>query len=149
MCRSVPQMPAWVTATSTSQGPIVGTGVSVCNHSPGSFLSLRTAVIVRGKAVINHLDLNSWNLESASGILEIIVRFARSIFHYYGNRDAREGKTPQTQRQCGCSPHRAAESTCVRSRSHAPQVERLDAGTTCIAFRCEPEHAQPDRGGGR
>src|SRR6185436_2014483 len=48
MCRSVPQMPAWVTRTRASRGPIFGTGVSGCHQSPGSLLSLRMAGIVAG-----------------------------------------------------------------------------------------------------
>src|SRR5437870_3110960 len=35
MCRSVPQIPAWVIAISTSRGPIAGIGVSGDQVSPG------------------------------------------------------------------------------------------------------------------
>ena len=47
MCRSVPQMPVDRTRTSTSFGPIAGTGTST-NESPGAGDSLTSALIVAG-----------------------------------------------------------------------------------------------------
>src|SRR6185369_18035076 len=112
MCRSVPQMPACVTATSTSRGPIFGTGVSCCHQRPGSLSSLRLAGMVEGIS----RDIN-WFLEIGisvwySRISESCLQEVNSsiveinIFGKFGNEMATKLKK--------------AKSVQVGSHLHAP-----------------------------
>src|SRR5215212_199582 len=92
MCRSVPQIPACVTATRTSRGPIAGIGISEEKVSPGPatvFFSPRIVVLVDFVAVFDFkvavaMELFSYLSNSDSCILDRRLQFARRNFQYNG-----------------------------------------------------------------
>src|SRR5687768_2397577 len=161
MWRSVPQMPAWVTAMSTSRGPTCGIGASGTYQRPGSPRSFRSAFIVCAGAPVEFVAFVAGVCCAVATGMRFTPFYCTSVQYtrlprsvckisipVYRNRLLHETGFPEIRQRTKLGARRTRgtrRQPPLRPRPPAPQEEGLDAGRTLRRLRRVAVHAFADR----